>query len=455
MIATMTDDPKATKHQAPDDPMYSIAKRICSREFKDEYIYCLEEDKFYIYEKGYWHHIYENVILDKVSRNIRINNFPLNRRKQIIENMKSIKYHHLERFNWAPLLNLINGMVNPLDGWLSPHESILYSTVRLNYNYCEKELGKDNSFPMLWIKTLNEIFEDNKEKINILQEFFGYCLTKDVSREKSLLLLGESRSGKSTILETLAGMMGEENYSSVSLEHLSNPQHTPLLINKMVNIDWDVSGGAEKYEANFKIITSGEPITVNQKFIPTFKFRPYCKLIMAANKFPRITDHSSAFFKRLILLPCERVFEPQEQNPLLKEQLKKELPLILNWSIEGLQRMVKRGNFEVGKKFMTDAIEELREESNPVDIFFRENIATDVMGSAEIEKQDLYIKYVDWCKTNGNAAMANNKFGATVYSKYSKYTPKTTSNAQTGKRVWKNLKYKEVKHGEVVQGWQT
>ena len=51
------------------------------------------------------------------------------------------------------------------------------------------------------------------------------------------------------------------------------------------------------------------------------------------------------------------------------------------------------------------------------------------------------MNYVDWCRTNGTPAMGNNKFGALVYAKYSKYTPKNTMSHMLMKRVWKNLKF--------------
>ena len=87
------------------------------------------------------------------------------------------------------------------------------------------------------------------------------------------------------------------------MKNIANPQYTPMLINKLVNIDADVSEHAKEFEAEFKKITSGEPINCNQKFVPTFQFIPYCKIVIAANKFPRITDHSSAFYQRLLVIP--------------------------------------------------------------------------------------------------------------------------------------------------------
>ena len=112
----------------------------------------------------------------------------------------------------------------------------------------------------------------------------------------------------------------------------------------MVNIDPDVNKNAVDYEREFKIITSGkrERIRCSPKFVPTFEFTPKCKLILAANIFPRITDPSSAFYQRLLVVPCERRFSDSEKDRLLNDKLKMELPGIFNWMIKGLHRLKKR-----------------------------------------------------------------------------------------------------------------
>lgn len=442
---------KNENKELPVNKMYNVALRIKAGETGFNFVYCLEEDNFYIYDSGYWRQIFDIELIAIICQSFpNINRKKMYDKKQVLEHLKVATFKCLKEFNNKDLLNFPNSMIDTKGNNSLSHDPSFLSTLRIPYKY--DALAECP----LWHNTLNGIFEGDNNKIEVLQEFFGYCLTRDVTREKALLLLGDSRSGKSTILETVNRLIGEENTSSVALEYLSNPQYTPMLINKMINIDWDVASGAENFEANFKIITSGEPVSVNQKFVATFKFRPYCKLIMAANKFPRITDHSSAFYKRLILLPCNRVFEPHEQDLQLKHKLINELPGIFNWSMTGLHRLEKRGAFEVNKKFMIDSIEELREESNPVDVFFRENIITDNSNKFEIEKLELYARYIAWCKLNGNVPMANNKFGTSVYSKYSKFTPKDTKSF-TGsfKRVWKNLKFIEnnIQKGEEIV-WQ-
>lgn len=418
------------------DRMYSIAQRIFNGETGHWFLLCLEEDKFYIYDGGVWRQIFDIEILAKVSAAFpNITRFPLSIRKQIIDNLKTLVYKPLSIFNNHGWLNFPEGLFDPIAEKLIDHHPDQFSTIRIPYSY------NYNAKCPLWEKTLLEIFDNDATKALVLQEFFGYCLTKDTRKEKSLLLLGESRTGKSTILHILRHLIGANNVSSVPLRFINNPQYTPMLINKLVNIDADVSGKAQEFEAEFKIITSGEPVSCNQKFVATFDFMPYCKLVMAANEFPRITDHSSAFYKRLILIPCNRVFEESEQNISLKDDLIKELPGILNWAVDGLARLNERGRFE-HNKFMTDAVAELREESNPVEAFFKEFVETDVSGEIELEKGELYSKYKQWAMGNGTFALSSIRFSQCVHRKYSKFTPKDSQDHASGRRLWKNLRLK-------------
>lgn len=417
------------------DINYTYAFEIANGDMGNKYIYSIQEDKIYVYKEGYWQIIYDIEFINKMHQfKPKITSLTNSAKKQIVEHFKVLRHARLDKFNKIDLLNLSNSMVDPNGNNSLKHDEEYYSTIRIPYEY---RLLSDCP---LWIKTLNEIFENDNNKVDSLQEYFGYCLTRDTTQIMSLLVQGESKSGKSTILHVLRYLVGDENCSSVEMKNIANPQYTPMLINKLVNIDADVSEHAKEFEAEFKKITSGEPINCNQKFVPTFQFIPYCKIVIAANKFPRITDHSSAFYNRLLIIPCNRVFLPSEQDKTLKVRLLNELPGILQWSLKGLQRLNKRGMFEE-KEFAREAIEELREQSNPVESFFKDHIEIDVKGDQYVIKEELYKKYCDWCEDNGYGKMGNNKFGGVVYQKYSSYTPKNTMKHSIMKRVWKNIKY--------------
>lgn len=421
------------------EEMTRIANAINGGAMGIDLVHCIEEDKFYIYRNGYWEDIYEVEILGMIAKHPEFRyvvKHSISKRKQIIENLKILTLKRLSEFNCKGYLNFDIGEFDPRSLQMLKHDKNNYSTMRIDYPFNE------NAKCELWQKTLDEIFEGNKEKTNLLQEFFGYCITPDITQKKALLLLGDTDSGKSTVLNVLRAMLGSKNCSSVPLKYLSHPQYTPMMINKFANIDADVSKDAQSYEAEFKIITSGEPISCNQKFVETFEFVPRCKIILAANVFPKIADHSSAFYSRLILIPCNRRFQESEKNRNLFNQLKNEMSGILNWSIEGLRRLNERGMFPQDD-FMKEAVKELEDMNNPTNIFFEDHIEIEIGDHVYIEKGILYQHYKEWCMKNGHGFLTNARFSESVYNKFSKATPKTTHLQSTGKRIWRNLKYVE------------
>lgn len=444
----MQDQLPIETNKPADNPIRCYAWHIAWGKTGDRYIYFLEEDSIMIYKKGTWNKINEYQFLGEMSIAIpEINKFPLPMIKQIMETFKTLKpiQKSIVDFNNSNELNLINGMVDPLTSIIREHFHMDYSTLRLDYAF-----NASDQCP-LWIKTIGEILEDDINRINLLQEFFGYCLTRDTTQHKALLLLGESRSGKSTILQTLRAMLGEKNCSSVPLKFISNPQYTPMLMNKLVNIDTDVSAKAAEFEAEFKTITSGEPVACNQKFVAAFDFVPYCKIVMAANIFPKITDHSSAFYKRLLLIPCDRVFNDKEQNRNLAKELNKELSGILNWSIEGLKRLKARGRFD-DYDFMKDAVQELEDGNNPINLFMEEHLEKYI--GSHIEKGDLYNKYKQWANETNNFPLSLARFSTCIYKKFNKETPKD-ARLTGGKRVWRNIRYIDFKSQPIKDiGWQ-
>lgn len=409
-----------------------------------EYFYSLEEDYIYVYEEGYWKKIKDKQFQDRIEKGLGIlTTLKIQQRREVIENFKVKRHLSIESLNKESLINFKNCMFLPTAQQKFPHAREYYSTIRLPYEY-----DPEATCP-LWLKTLNEVLEGDKEKISAFQEFIGYCLIPETNQKKALLLLGESNSGKSTLLFIVKDLIGSENVSNVPLQYLSNPQYTPLLINKMVNIDADVAKDAAKYEREFKIITSGEAVSCNQKHIPTFEFIPKCKIILAANEFPRITDHSNAFYNRLILIPCNRVFQEQEQNKTLVAELKKELPGIFNWAIEGLKTFKNRGSFKQ-YEFIKEAVQELEDENNPSNLFFEEHVEIFLSDGCWIEKTELFQKYKNWCGDNKQYNLSHIQFSQCVMKKFGRITPKDARLPNNGSRIWKNLKFVHFKNGAPI-----
>jgi putative DNA primase/helicase len=283
-----------------------------------------------------------------------------------------------------------------------------------------------------WIRTLNEIFEDDQEKIEILQEFFGLCLTKETKYEKALFLIGEGSNGKSVISQVLESILGEENYSAIPLEKLKNAHYTINLHQKLANISIETNSKSEVYDSIFKAVVSGDTITGDQKFKNPVKFRPYCKLIIASNNMPRVDDKTSAFFRRLIILRFNRQFSDVEQNKNLKQELKSELDGIFLWALEGLNRLEERKNFN-NPKSVANELEEYRKENNNVLVFVEDACLRSPEKS--MAKNDIYSEYNLWCKENGFRSLSKIKFGKELTRNFKDITDETDGT----KRLWSGI----------------
>ena len=424
------------------DPIYEISTEVSSGYTGHDFIYCIEQDKYYTYKDGVWAIIYwmelMRIVCDHKRYVNKLAKLSINRKKQILEHLKIMSYKRIEVFNSTGRLNFDIGELDPNTGELFEHKKEHYSTMRIPYH-----LDTKAECP-LWIKTLNEILENDKDKLNTLQEFFGYCLTTKNNQKKALLLLGESDSGKSTILYVLRNMVGEFNCSSVQLAHLKNPVFMPQIMNKLINIDADVSREAQEFEAQFKLITSNEPIFCNPKYVEPFHFLGTAKMVMAANIFPKITDHSSAFYNRLIIIPCDRIFSHEEQDKELNTKLHKELDGIFNWACAGLRKLVARGKFS-DDEFVKEAVKDLEDVNNPVKIFIREHIEMKIDDTYKVFKPDLYEHYKKWCIENSVGWISTNRFSQCIYKEFHKVTEKNSQDKFSGKRYWKNLRYVENK----------
>ncbi len=424
------------------DKIYSLAQRVANAGGGGKYLYCPEEDKFYSYKDGLWKSVF-NIEL-KIEEDVpEVRRYPIAVRRKILENLKPLTLKPLAEFNCSGYLNFMNGLVEPLKGNIEPYAPDIITTMRLPYDYDEKALCP------LWEKILNEMLQNDQDKIRTIQEFFGYCLSRDARFKKALVLVGKSSTGKSVIIDTLRHMLGDNNCSNVPLRNFSNPHLVTSMVNKFVNTIYDSQKYIEKHEAKFMSAISGAEILLRKKYAEQFKFRPYCKFIVEASIPPHLFKPSPELHKYLLPVNCERIFSYKEQNNKLKDHLLMELPGVLNWAIVGLKRLNERGMSEE-VDFLKDAASELKEENNPTEIFFKEHVETKF--ESEIEKGVLYEHYRTWCRNNqpDGYVISAVKFSQCVYHKYSKFTPKNVQSNQH-KRVWKNLRFVENKGVEPTQ----
>ena len=261
-----------------------------------------------------------------------------------------------------------------------------------------------------FIQFLNEIFEndpDKADKIKMLQEFTGLCLTKDISFQRALMLIGNGANGKSVFLSILENLFGGDNYSKLELHQLTSGFYVPELENKYLNICSEVNAKDRFSENVFKQIVSGEVIQADRKFKEPIKFKPFAKLVFAANDLPLTMDNSFAYFRRLLILQFNRTFAPKNQDRYLANKLIKELPGIVNWAIVGLERLHKNNVFTIPES-SKEVLKQYKLASNNVLAFINDRCKVDA-NSFEIYK-DFYQQYKTYCMDGGMKPKSQRNF---------------------------------------------
>jgi len=307
--------------------------------------------------------------------------------------------NHIERSTYIDRskidadINLIcveNGILNLKTKKLMPHtpDVVFLNKIPVNYN-------PDADCPKI-----KQFFKEvcYAEDIPTMQELFGYCLYRSYPIHKAAMLIGEGSNGKSKTIGLLRKFLGQENVSSKELGELVNDRFATIeLYGKLANVCAEITPDALRRTGIFKALTGQDLITAARKFKGAFSFVNYAKLIYSANKLPMTGDKSYAFYRRWILLSFPNTFEGKNADPNILEKLTtpEELSGLLNWALDGLNRLLKNGDFTYGKT-VEEVQEQYEELSDPVYAYVKEYLEVN-LGEA-IAKDELYEHHVKWCR---------------------------------------------------------
>lgn len=298
-------------------------------------------------------------------------------------------------------INLKNGLYNIKTHEFCNHTYEIFTVNQLNCEYDESAFDEDV------YETIESLACGNEDIITLLIQMLGYFLIGDCRYQKSFILLGNGRNGKSMFLEMIRNWLGDDNCSSLALEDLSERFRTAELVGKMVNIGDDSGHNLLQNTAIFKKLVTGDSITVERKNQNPFKYCNKAKLIFAANALPPTTDKSEGFFRRCIIIPFNAVYRETDQNYDANKLDKLITPNAKNYlfllALEGLKSIVKNNKFD--EPNATKVINDYYELSN--------NNVLMWFNSSEKNFEDIksaFTNYLLYCTNSGYKPVAIGKF---------------------------------------------
>ena len=247
---------------------------------------------------------------------------------------------------------------------------------------------------------LEEVLPDPSMR-DCVQEIFGYCFLRDYPIHKLFFFVGMGRNGKGTLIRTLQGILGRQSLASIPLHRLSERFQVTNLIGKLVNVDSEPRLSVLNTVV-VKQLTGQDPMSAEIKGKQKqLQFTNYAKIIILANKLPPVQDNTVAWWERVVVIEFPVEFVGEKQKPNIERAWlddEKERSGIVNWALEGLQRLLKNGGFTQGKR-MEETINEYKKWSNSIDYFIK--ACCILAPGLVIEKRKFYDAYKEFCLDEG------------------------------------------------------
>lgn len=239
-------------------------------------------------------------------------------------------------------INFTNGMLEWRTGELLEHDPAFKSTVQLPHRW-----NSEANCPTFdsWLADRLPV-----EGVKLAWELIAVTLYNGNPIQRAGLLYGVGKSGKSTLLEVIQGLVGEINSCSLSPQGMSKTVFaTHMLLGKQANIVTDIDPTKVSETAIFKQVIASEPIPAQQKNKPEFIFAPFCNHLFSANQIPRSSDRTSAWTRRFAILRFEHTLGETVKQIIdsYDRVLLQEAEGIIAKAISVLPELLRRGDFSV------------------------------------------------------------------------------------------------------------
>ena len=288
---------------------------------------------------------------------------------------------------------------------LIPHSPKYYYVSTLPYNY-----DPETKCP-IFEKYLKEVLPNEMDRLR-LQEHMGYLLYGKNPFEIAVLLTGPEDSGKSTFMRIIELVLGKDNIVHIPLQELTTDRFAAArLVGKFACLFADLPSISIRTSGMIKALISGDGISVQDKFKIRHEADLRAKFWFSANTIPFTYDTENPFFKRWDIFTFPNQFplgSPQRDNFLI-DKIKEERSGILNWMLEGLERLL------MNKKFIEiKSIEERREIwlLGSSSLYKYVKTCVEVNKDLFVTKMDFYEFYVEWCAKNNLPILSTKTVGS-------------------------------------------
>ncbi|MFF4934218.1 phage/plasmid primase, P4 family [Streptomyces griseofuscus] len=272
-----------------------------------------------------------------------------------------------------------------------------------------------------WDRFLADTFGEGPEgveMIGFLQLLLGYSITGDVGGQVMPFLFGSGKNGKSVLLDVLLKLLGDYADAAppgflMARSYEGHPTDLAELHGRRVIVSCEVKPDDRFDEARVTFLTGGDRIKARRMRREFFSFEPTHKLWLLGNHRPEVGTGGPAFWRRLRLIPFERVVSDDRKiDNLATVLVTEEGPGILTWLVEGARRYLAGDRDLTGPERVRTATTAYAQTEDHTGRFLAEHRGLQPDPSAEQAR--LYRAYRAWCRDEGASPLAHRAFETRV-----------------------------------------
>ena len=269
--------------------------------------------------------------------------------------------------------------------------------------------------PPEFLKMVSDIIPEAEERSS-LQEHVGSGFHRVAKFKKAVVLVGGNDSGKTTLMEVIKAVAGEDNVSAVPLQDMAKTYRPYAMWRKLFNFGDDLNKEALRNVGSFKAQTGGSSITIEKKYGDPIEVYLYAKNWYNCNLLPPAVDKDDeGYYSRFLLIHTPHKFllrnkigkdglqegeflaDPELLGELTGDPQK--LSGILNWCLEGLARLESQQCYSLK---MTDEENQVRYDAMAAPVGdleeFMQMICSREDSSQIMRKADFVWLYTRYCR---------------------------------------------------------
>jgi putative DNA primase/helicase len=262
-----------------------------------------------------------------------------------------------------------------------------------------------------------------------LRRMFGYALTGDTREQALFFMYGTGANGKSVIIETISGIMGDyhraapiETFTASPTDR--HPTELAVLHGARLVTSTETEQGRRWAESRIKTLTGGDVVPARFMKQDFFYFRPKFKLVVAGNHKPGLRTVDEAIRRRMNLIPFAVTIPLVERDDKLAVKLRAEWPGILKWLLAGCLEWQQTGLCPPDE--VKSATNEYLEAEDALSAWISECCEQSTIGTTG--SRELFHSWKGWAATAGEFVGSEKRFSQTLEDRG--YVKKSTNRGK-------------------------